>query len=247
MLLAFLPETSLMAAFLSGLLSGLSPAALAFCLYSLIYLIGMSLHDLTRTGEREAEHLTIVIHTLWFLAGFSGVFIGLSTSTTFIGSWLVHYQLSIRHAGAILIVIVGLYVTTIANPFFLAGNTRFHLSARSIRYTVSCAVGGTFAAAWTPYVGPALDAALSSLGNVGTMMDGFTLLTFYSMGFGIPLLVFSVILCRIAARFQWYSTKAALIAGLCGLLLILVGAALYADRLIDLAALLGRAGFGVSL
>jgi hypothetical protein len=66
------------------------------------------------------------------------------------------------------------------------------------------------------------------------------------MGFGIPLFVFSMMLCGIAARFQRYSTTNALIAGLCGLLLILVGAALYADRLADLAALLRRAGIGVS-
>ena len=115
---------------------------------------------------------------------------------------------------------------------------------------MSCAVGGTFAAAWTPCVGPALGAALSSLGNVGTMMDGFTLLTFYSLGFGIPLLVFSMMVPReIAPRFRRYSvsTTAALITQVSvGSSLILVGAALYTDRLIDLAALLGRAGIGVS-
>jgi hypothetical protein len=138
------------------------------------------------------------------------------------GSW--DYQRFIRHVGAILIVIVGLYVTTIMNPLFRAGNKQFRFNARSIRYAVSCAVRGSFAAGWTRYVGPALEAALSSFGKVGTMMDGFTLL------------VFSVILCGMAARFQCYSTTVALISALCGFLLILVGAPLNADRLIYLPA-----------
>jgi cytochrome c-type biogenesis protein len=238
------PQASLMAAFLAGLLSFLSPCVLPLVPSYLTYLTGLSIDQLTdrRAGERIRK--TIVVNALLFIAGFSAVFISFGASASLMGQVLSDYQHVIRKVGGILIILFGLYLMGIIKPQLLMIEKRLHFTARPTGYIGSLLIGAAFAAGWTPCVGPVLGTVLLYAGTTDTLMDGIMLLTFYSLGLGLPLLITSLALDRFLVSFKELRAYLGMISGVSGVLMIIFGAILYMDRLALLTALFERYGIG---
>ena len=243
-MLESLPHTSLMAAFLAGLLSFVSPCVLPLVPSYLTYITGLSFDQLTDAGARDRLRKTIVANSLLFIAGFSVVFIGFGASASFIGQWLMDYQQVIRKAGGILIVGFGLYLMGIVRFRFLMAEKRIHFARRPMGYIGSFLIGATFAAGWTPCVGPVLGTMLMYAGTRETLMDGVTLLTFYSLGLGVPLLMAALALDRFLAYFNRLRAYLGLVSRLSGVLLIMVGIVIYTDSLAYLTGVFERYGIG---
>lgn len=113
-----LPHTSLLAAFLAGLLSFLSPCVLPLVPSYLMSLTGLSLRDLTDSVERHRRRTTIIINSLLFVAGFSAVFVALGASGGLMGRVLTEYQAFIRKIGATTTIVFGLSLLgTVTLPF----------------------------------------------------------------------------------------------------------------------------------
>jgi cytochrome c-type biogenesis protein len=239
-----LPQTSLMAAFLAGLLSFVSPCVLPLVPSYLTYITGLSFNQLTDTGTRNRLRKTIVLNSLLFIAGFSVVFIGFGASASFIGQLLTDYQSGIRKVGGILIVMFGLYLTGIIKLKFLMTEQRLHFTNRPMGYAGSFVIGATFAAGWTPCVGPVLGTMLLYAGTTDTVIDGVTLLTFYSLGLGLPLLVTSLALDRFLASFKQIRAYLGVVSGFSGLVLIAFGVLIYTDSFSHLTAVFERYGIG---
>src|SRR5262249_7010913 len=72
------PHTSLMAAFVAGLLSFISPCVLPLVPSYLMYITGLSLDQLFDAVKRRRLRQTIVVNSLMFITGFSLVFIAWS-------------------------------------------------------------------------------------------------------------------------------------------------------------------------
>ncbi|MFM8551985.1 MAG: cytochrome c biogenesis CcdA family protein, partial [Nitrospiraceae bacterium] len=83
---------SLLAAFSAGLLSFVSPCVLPLVPSYISYITGLSLDPLSDAAERQRFRGAIVVNSLLFLAGFSGVFIAFGASATLIGQALITYQ-----------------------------------------------------------------------------------------------------------------------------------------------------------
>jgi cytochrome c-type biogenesis protein len=238
-----LPHTSLMAAFLAGLLSVGSSCVLPVIPSYLTAVTALSLRP--PIGVEASDRLkTMMMNSCLFLGGFSILFIGFGMSTTGLGHILMDHQSWIRKSGAILTILIGLCVMMecVTPAWRMAGTS----SVRNqwIRYAGSFLIGATVAAGWTPCVGPILGTMLQYAGTPSTVMDGITLLLFFSGGLGLPLLGLSFILERLFS----YPTRRRLygdvIGALSGLCLVILGGVLYSDWLGYVTGLLDYVGIG---
>jgi cytochrome c-type biogenesis protein len=243
-MLESLPQTSLMAAFLAGLLSFVSPCVLPLVPSYLMFVTGLSLDQLTDSTERHRWRTTIVINALMFVAGFSLVFIAFGASASLIGRMLSDYQELIRKVGGLFIILFGLYVMGIVKFRFLMTEKRIHLKSRPAGYAGSLLIGATFAAGWTPCVGPVLGTMLMYASTTDRLADGVTLLAFYSLGLGLPLLAAAMGVEQFLTYFRQVRRYAGIGSGICGVFLIIFGLAVYSDSLGLATSFFERYGIG---
>lgn len=239
-----LPQTSLLAAFLAGLLSFVSPCVLPLVPSYLMYITGLSLNQLTDAAERRLKRTAIVVNALLFIAGFSLVFIAFGASASLIGRLLTDHQQLIRKAGGILIIVFGLYTMGLVKIRFLMTEKRIHLRSRPAGYAGSLLIGATFAAGWTPCVGPVLGAMLMYASTTDTLADGVTLLAFYSIGLGLPLFAAAIGMERFLSSFKRVHRYIGVMSSISGVFLVVFGLAIYSDSLTLMTSFLERYGIG---
>jgi len=239
-----LPEASLMAAFLAGLLSFVSPCVLPLVPSYVTYITGLSLGQLTNVGERHLTRKTIILNALLFIAGFSGVFIAFGASASLLGQLLSDYQDLVRKVGGVLIVVFGLYLMGIGKLTILMRERRFHFQSRPAGYAGSVLIGAAFAAGWTPCVGPVLGTVLMYTSTTETMMDGVTLLSYYSMGLGLPLFAVALAVDRFLVYFKQARAYLGMISTGSGMILVVFGIMLFTNALPLLTAFFEQYGIG---
>lgn len=210
-------------AFGAGFLSFISPCCLPIYPAFLSYITGVSLSDLkAEKGMIKAKSL---LHTLFFLLGFTLIFVVLGFSTSFIGSFFIRYQDLIRQLGAILIVLLGLIVTGIFQPKFLMSDRRYQFSKRPSGYLGSMLIGLAFAAGWTPCTGPILTSVFAM--SVSNPSSSLLYMLAYTFGFSIPFFVLSFYLGSLNL-IKKYSHKIVVFGGYA---MIIMGVMLYFDWL----------------
>ncbi|MEH7613955.1 cytochrome c biogenesis CcdA family protein, partial [Gottfriedia acidiceleris] len=208
-------------AFGAGFLSFISPCCLPIYPAFLSYITGVSLSDLQ--NEKRIHKSKTLLHTLFFLLGFTIIFIVLGFSTSIVGSFFMRYQDFIRQVGAILIVFLGLVVTGIFQPKFLMNDRRFQFSKRPSGFLGSTLIGLAFAAGWTPCTGPILTSVFAlAVSNPGSSL--FYMLA-YTLGFSIPFFVLSFYLGSLG----WIKKYSHKIVVFGGYIMIIMGIMLYFD------------------
>src|SRR5690606_29364739 len=110
-------DLNLFFAFGAGFLSFISPCTLPLYPAFLSYITGMSLDDLRSDNKRMSK--SGMLHTLFFLIGFSLIFIALGFGTSFLGTFFIKNQEILRQIGAIFIVLFGLMIIGLFTPEFL--------------------------------------------------------------------------------------------------------------------------------
>src|SRR5437773_11682608 len=88
-------------AFVAGLLSFLSPCVLPLIPSYVGFLTGLSLEEV------EAQRGTALAHALWFVAGFSLIFIALGATASALGVLLLRSQVWIGRIGGAAVVVFG--------------------------------------------------------------------------------------------------------------------------------------------
>src|SRR3989454_7672252 len=142
-------------AFLAGLLSFLSPCVLPLVPSYVGFLTGLTLEEL------EIRRGTALVHALWFVAGFSLVFVALGATASALGVWLVQSQVWIGRGGGVLVILFGLYLLGLLRPGFLRRGGRGQLARKPVGYVGSAGGGVAVGAAGAPCVGPILGASLT--------------------------------------------------------------------------------------
>jgi cytochrome c-type biogenesis protein len=230
-------DVSFPLAFLAGLLSFLSPCVLPLVPSYVSFITGISFEDLTVGTDRGKVTFLTITNSFSFIAGFSTIFIGLGASSSAIGKFFFEYQDWIRIVGGILVIFFGLFVSGIIRLDFLTRERKFHLTGKPAGYIGSFFVGMTFAAAWTPCIGPILGTILLYAGSKGSTVYGLKLLAVYSLGLAIPFFLSSLML----NTFLSYSGKIRrymrVIMGASGLLLIIFGVLLLTNNVRQLTSL----------
>lgn len=224
-------------AFLAGVLSFLSPCVLPLVPSYVSFITGVSFEDLTGNVDKKRIRYLTITNSLAFVSGFSAVFIALGASSSAVGRFLFDYQETIRIAGGILVIIFGLFVAGFLRLDFLMRDKKFHLSGKPVGYIGTFAVGMTFAAGWTPCIGPILGTILVYAGSKASAVYGFKLLAVYSLGLAIPFMISSLAINSFLSYSRKLLKYMRVVMIISGLLLIVFGVMLLTNRIGELSAL----------
>src|SRR5690606_23977872 len=215
-------------AFGAGFLSFISPCCLPLYPAFLSYITGASVSEL-KTDNAMLQRRSI-LHTIFFLVGFSVIFIMLGFGTSFVGRIFSEYQDLIRQIGAIFIIFFGLVVLGILKSSLLMKDREYKFKNCTGVYIGSIFIGMAFVSGWTPCMGPILMAVIT-LGS--TNPDSAMLyMVLYSLGFSIP----SLILSFFIGRLQWIRKNSIKIVKIGGYAMIIMGVVLYFDWMTKIIA-----------
>src|SRR6266550_3214364 len=188
--------------------------------------------------EVERRRGTAVLHGLWFVAGFSLVFVLLGAAASAVGNLLRDYQVWLGRVGGVLLILFGIYLLGILRPAFLMREWRIELARKPLGYFGSGVVGFTFGAAWTPCIGPILGGILTLAATQAGLGRGVLLLAVYALGLAIPFLVTAIALDRFLVWFQRFQPYVVWVDRVAGALLVLLGFLLVTDSFTLLAGYL---------
>jgi cytochrome c-type biogenesis protein len=186
----FTDTISYSAAFLAGLLSFLSPCVLPLIPAYFTFISGFSLEELT-TLDGKGVRSRVMISTLSYVSGFTLVFVLLGASASYLGNLFYQHIDAIRIGGGVLILLLGIHMTGLFRLRVLEFDKRVRLNKKPMSVIGAFLVGMTFAAGWSPCVGPLLGSILIIAGSKETVLEGITLLLMYSAGLAIPFLLLS--------------------------------------------------------
>lgn len=212
-------DGSFVFAFAAGLLAFFSPCVLPLVPVYLASVCGLGILE---SGAGQGR-LTIFLHTLSFVLGFSLVFTILGAGAGLVGLALGSRLLTLRVAGSLLIAF-GLFLLAALKFPQLNYEKRLNPSlGATTGYLRSLTIGIIFSFGWSPCLaGLAGGTLLLAFGSM-TVWQGASLLGFFSFGLSLPFLT-------IGLAFDWarpylrvvhrYSTLSYIIGGL---LLIVIG------------------------
>jgi cytochrome c-type biogenesis protein len=222
--------TSLFFSMLMGIVSFASPCILPLIPSYVSYITGISFDELVGPGSRRKNMHTTLLHSLAFVAGFTVVFVLLGATASIIGQLMIEHLKTIRIAGGILMIVLGLFVSDVIPIPFLQQDAKIHLKNRPAGFLGTFFVGIIFAAGWTPCTGPFLAAALMQAAQSETMVTGMVLLVFYSLGIGIPFILSAIAISVFLSSFKKLKDYLRAIKIASGVILIIMGLLLITDK-----------------
>lgn len=217
-------------AFTAGVLSFLSPCVLPLVPSYIGFLTGLSLDEM---GSRRR---TALAHALLFVLGFSLVFILLGATATAFGRTLKYHEVWVQRVGGVLIILFGLVCLGVIKFGALQQEKRLHLQNKPLGYLGSLFVGMTFAAGWTPCIGPILGGILTVASASETVGRGMVLLAAYSAGLAVPFLVAAWAVDGFLEWFRKFRRYLPWVMRASGALLVLVGVLLVTGQFTRLAS-----------
>jgi cytochrome c-type biogenesis protein len=220
-------------AILAGLLSFLSPCVLPLIPGYLSFISGMSIEELTTKDKVSSRYGKLILNTVFFVIGFSLVFISLGAGASEIGRWLkTHLALFNRIAGVV-VFLFGLHVAGVFRIGALNYEKRFHLDSKKQKGILGALlIGVAFAFGWTPCIGPILGSILTLAAQQGGGVNhGIMLLAFYSAGLGIPFILTAILFTYLIGTFGFIKRHFRAVEIVSGGLLMLVGVLIFFDLL----------------
>jgi len=236
-------DITLWIAFTAGVLSFFSPCVLPLIPSYLTYISGLSFGELNQENASARVRLTVLLHSLIFVLGFSIVFIALGALA---GLASASFQANLRDGlgilqkvGGVLIFLFGVHLSGLFHFGVLLGEKRVQLRNKPTGFIGTLVVGIAFAAGWTPCIGPILGAILAiAAGSSGGVGKGIVLLTSYSAGLGLPFLISGLLFHAFLNFFDRFKKHIRLVEVVTGLLLMIAGVLLFFDQFTRIAGYL---------
>nr|NJM04501.1 cytochrome c biogenesis protein CcdA [Desulfobacula sp.] len=216
------------AALMAGLLSFFSPCILPLIPAYFSFITGLSLDELT---ENKAEtRRKVILSTVFYVAGFSFIFILFGASASFLGGIASQYSWIVRYLGGGIVIVFGLHLLGIINIKALHFEKRLHVREKPLHLMGVFVIGMAFGAGWSPCIGPMLGSILIVAGNQDTVLKGILLLAVYSAGLALPFLVLSFFIHSILDIMKRATKFINIINKVSGILLIVIGLLLIFDK-----------------
>ncbi|MDI6751994.1 MAG: cytochrome c biogenesis protein CcdA [bacterium] len=216
-------DISLFVAFFAGVLSFFSPCVLPMIPFYISFISGLSINELIETGAKKKALGKVLLSAIFFVLGFSSVFISLGASATYLSRLILGYERMLRIILGTVVIIFGLHLSGIFNIRFLQTEKRFHLAKIPKNLLGSFLLGFTFAFGWTPCVDPILGTILSFAATKEKVTEGVILLSFYSLGLGLPFILTSIALGTFLSYLEKIKRYFRLISIISGMFIIGMG------------------------
>jgi len=177
----------------------------------------------------EKKRFILFIVTLFFILGFTFIFIIFSIiiSATFL--FMGGISRYIQIAAGIIVIILGL---NIHFDFlsFINYEKRFNIENKPRGWIGAFLAGAAFGAGWTPCIGPVLTGILFLAGQSGKAGVAAIYLGLYSLALGIPFLLAALFFDRFVVTAKWFRDKLPLIKKISAILLIIIGLLILTGR-----------------
>jgi cytochrome c-type biogenesis protein len=223
------------AALVAGLLSFFSPCVLPLVPAYFSFITGLSLDELTENTKETRKK--VLLSTIFFVAGFSFIFILFGASASFLGGLAAEYSWIIRYLGGGMVLVFGFHLLGIINIRGLYFEKRFHVKEKPLHLMGTFVIGMAFGAGWSPCIGPMLGSILIVAGNQDTVLKGVLLLAVYSAGLALPFLILSFFIQSLLGIMKRAKKLIGIINKVSGILLIIIGLLLIFDKFKLLATL----------
>ena len=214
-------------AFTAGILSFVSPCVLPLIPSYLTYITGLSFKQLDDAHPTAKVRMTVLLHSICFIIGFSVVFVLLGAIAGVASS---KFQTHLREGlewvekiGGLLIFLFGVHMTGLFHFGVLLGEKRVQLHSKPSGYFGTFIVGVAFAAGWTPCIGPILASILMIAATSGQIGEGIGLLSVYSLGLGVPFLISGLLFHQFLVAFNRFRKYIRLVEIGTGVMLMAVG------------------------
>lgn len=215
---------SLPVVFGAGVLSFLSPCVLPLVPPYLTYMSGVSFEQMRAGGEKsQMAWRRSVFTSLFFVLGFSVVFIALGATATAFGQVFRTALPWLTPIAGILIIIMGLHFLGLFRIGMLDVQVRHRGPGMASGPVGGFLLGLAFAVGWTPCIGPILAAILAVAANQVSATEGATLLAVYSAGLGVPFILAGLAIGPFLSFFQNFKKHLGMIEKIMGGFLVLTG------------------------
>jgi len=229
-------NVNILAAFVFGALSFLSPCVLPLLPGYLSMMSGYSAAELSEGKTSMGRMLRV---TLLFVGGFTLVFIVLGATATSLGRSLLREQDTILAVAGWVVVAFGVFIAVSAlwNPRLLGPlmrERRLEVRPSRLGPWAPPVMGVAFGFGWTPCIGPTLGAILTVAATQDTVGEGMFLLFVYSMGLGVPFVLAGLGMTKAYSAFGWFKRHFTAITVTSGVLLALFGVLMVTGKLVEL-------------
>lgn len=209
---------------LAGLISFLSPCVLPLVPPYLGYLGGTTISQATAEGGLDAKvYRRVVIGSIFFVLGFTTVFVGLGAGASLAGQLIATYKRELSIAAGLVIILFGLHFLGWVRIPLLYTEARYHAEMKGASYLGAYVIGLAFAFGWTPCVGPILATVLAVAANEASLFAGVKLLFAYSLGLGVPFVLAAIAIRPFMAFMQRFKSHLGRVEQAMGIMLVIAG------------------------
>jgi len=223
-------------AFAAGLISFLSPCVLPLIPGYISFISGVSIQEMkdgtAGKGFLNQQKLSVILNSIFFIAGFSVVFILLGASATWLGTLLSTRVSFLTKIAGLVIIFFGLFKIGLIRPLFFFKEARFNVESKRLGLIWALLIGASFAFGWTPCIGPILTGILAFASTLEHVNQGIFLLSVYSLGLGIPFLLTAFGVNQFFRFFDRIKRHLGLLDKITGGIMILLGLLIFFDKLI---------------
>ena len=229
-------NVSLVTAFLAGIISFISPCVLPIVPGYISFVSGVSLQDLESNRDMDEEKRRrllrqVGLNSVFFVLGFSVVFVVMGASATYIGNWFAANRTVLARVAGAVIILFGLHTMGLTPIKWLNYEKRFQTQKKPMGFAGSFLIGLAFAFGWSPCIGPILAGVLALAATQDTVAQGVGLLVAYSLGLGVPFIATGLATNRFLDLFGRVKKHMRYVEITAGVLLVVVGVLVATDKL----------------
>ena len=221
---------ALLTSFAAGIVSFLSPCVLPLVPAYVSYVAGHSLDSDSRQAN-SGVNFAVLRLSLFFVLGFSTIFVILGASATALGQLLLSYRYEANILAGAAVILFGLMMVGLVPWPWLQRDFRFHLNLPGGRPVAAYVLGLAFAFGWTPCIGPVLGTILTTSAVSATVSQGIVLLSIYSLGLGLPFLASAIFTERLFGRLRTLGRAGRLLQAGAGGVVVAMGVAMLTGQL----------------
>lgn len=219
-------------AFFAGIASFASPCLLPMIPAYIFYMAGAGVNEDAGVSRKKALY-----RTLFFVMGFTVIFLILGLSASAIGKLFISNKLWFQRLAGIFIIVMGLQFIGLIKLDVLSRKYGLKQHGKANNSFGAFLMGLSFGAGWTPCFGPVLASILVLASTRTALHQGVALLLLYAFGLALPFVLTAVFINEAAALTVKFERSSLWLQKITGALLVIFGVLMSMNWLVKLNVL----------